>query len=97
MTATIQLAPSGKKVPCEPGDTVLSSLERSGYALPNNCRAGACGECKTKVVSGEVDQGVVLDMALSAAEREAGFRLMCMAKPIDDVVEIEYGTDDAMP
>lgn len=95
--STIKLAPSGKEVRCEPGDTVLSSLERAGYALPNNCRAGACGECKTKVVSGEVDQGVVLDMALSAAEREAGFRLMCMAKPIDGVVEIEYGTDDAMP
>lgn len=97
MTATIKLAPSGKEVPCQGGETVLGALERSGYALPNNCRAGACGECKTKVLSGEVDQGIVLDMALSADERAAGYRLVCMAKPIDDVIEIEFGTDDARP
>ena len=93
----IQLAPSGRAVRCEPGDTVLGALERSGYALPNNCRAGACGECKTKMLSGEVDQGVVLDMALSEADRAEGYRLMCMAKPTSDVVEIEFGTDDARP
>ncbi len=97
MSSTIQLAPSGKRVPCEPGDTVLGALERAGYALPNNCRAGACGECKTKVLAGEVDQGIVLDMALSADERADGYRLVCMAKPLDDVVEIEFGTDDAKP
>jgi CDP-4-dehydro-6-deoxyglucose reductase len=95
--ATIRLAPSGKDVRCEPGDTVLGALERSGYALPNNCRAGACGECKTKVLEGEVDQGIVLDMALSPDERADGYRLMCMAKPVSNVVEIEFGTDDAMP
>ena len=95
--ATIRLAPSGKDVRCEPGDTVLGALERSGYALPNNCRAGACGECKTRVLDGEVDQGIVLDMALSPDERADGYRLMCMAKPVSDVVEIEFGTDDAMP
>ncbi|MCP5022151.1 MAG: 2Fe-2S iron-sulfur cluster binding domain-containing protein, partial [bacterium] len=78
---TIRLTPSGKEVSSQPGDTVLAALERAGYALPNNCRAGACGECKTRVVGGEVDQGMVLDMALSPAERDDGLRLMCMAKP----------------
>ncbi|MCP3989118.1 MAG: 2Fe-2S iron-sulfur cluster binding domain-containing protein, partial [Actinomycetia bacterium] len=94
---TIRLTPSGKEVSSQPGDTVLAALERAGYALPNNCRAGACGECKTRVLGGEVDQGVVLDMALSPAERDDGLRLMCMAKPTSDVVEIEFGTDDAKP
>lgn len=93
----IRLYPSGKEVDCQSGDTVLSGLEKAGYALPNNCRAGACGECKVKVRSGEFDQGMVLDMALSEAERADGFGLMCMAKPISDVLEIEWGTDDAKP
>jgi CDP-4-dehydro-6-deoxyglucose reductase, E3 len=97
MTSTIRLSPSGREVRSEPGDTVLGALERAGYALPNNCRAGACGECKTKVLCGEVDQGIVLDMALSQDERAEGYRLMCMAKPIDDLIEIEFGTDDARP
>ncbi|RMH74731.1 MAG: ferredoxin [Actinomyces sp.] len=95
--SVIRLAPSGKEVPCPPGDTVLAALERAGYALPNNCRAGACGECRTKVLSGAIDQGVVLDMALSPADRAAGYGLMCMAKPVSPVVEIEYGTLDALP
>ena len=42
MTQSIRLYPSGRSVPCEEGDTVLVALERAGYALPNNCRAGAC-------------------------------------------------------
>lgn len=93
----IKLHPSGHEIECPPGDTVLASVERAGFALPNNCRAGACGECKVKVLEGEFDQGMVLDMALSAAEREQGYGLMCMAKPITEELVIEWGTADAMP
>ena len=97
MTHHIKLSPSGQTVVCEDGQTVLEALERSGYALPNNCRAGACGECKVKVLSGEFDQGFVLDMALSQDERAQGFGLMCMAKPLSGELEIEWGTEDAKP
>ena len=94
---TIKLHPSGRVVECPSGDTVLAALERAGYALPNNCRAGACGECKVKVLSGQFDQGMVLDMALSADERKQGFGLMCMAKPLSEELVIEWGTEDARP
>jgi CDP-4-dehydro-6-deoxyglucose reductase len=93
----IRLHPSGRVVPCQPGDTVLVALERAGYALPNNCRAGACGECKVRVRSGLIDKGFVLDMALSQDERGQGFGLMCMAKPVSSELEIEWGTPDARP
>ena len=93
----ILLHPSGREVECTPGDTVLAALEKKGYALPNNCRAGACGECKVKVISGHFDQGMVLDMALSQEERKQGFGLMCMAKPLSDELVIEWGTEDAKP
>lgn len=93
----IVMQPSGRAVECAYGDTVLMALEKSGYALPNNCRAGACGECKVKVVAGQFDQGMVLDMALSQEERRQGYGLMCMAKPISDELVIEWGTEDARP
>ncbi|MEX6724992.1 2Fe-2S iron-sulfur cluster-binding protein [Parapedomonas caeni] len=93
----ICLSPSGKVVESQPGDTVLAALERAGYALPNNCRAGACGECKVRVMSGDFDQGMVLDMALSQEERAQGYGLMCMAKPTSDRLVIEWGTEDAKP
>jgi len=95
--ARIVMQPSGKSVDCTSGDTVLMALEKAGYALPNNCRAGACGECKVKVLSGQFDQGMVLDMALSQDERRHGYGLMCMAKPISDELVIEWGTEDARP
>ncbi len=95
--ARIVIQPSGAAVACSQGDTVLMALEKAGYALPNNCRAGACGECKVKVLSGQFDQGMVLDMALSQDERRQGYGLMCMAKPISDELVIEWGTADARP
>ena len=97
MQQTIKLHPSGREITSLPGDTVLASLERAGYALPNNCRAGACGECKVKVLSGQFDQGMVLDMALSQEERRQGYGLMCMAKPLSAELVIEWGTEDAKP
>ncbi len=93
----IIMQPSGKEIECPSDQTVLSALEKQGYALPNNCRAGACGECKIKVLSGEFDQGFVMDMALPEEDREQGYGLMCMAKPLSDVLEIEFGTQDAKP
>lgn len=93
----IKLHPSGHEIQCAPGESVLSAVEKAGFALPNNCRAGACGECKVKVLEGQFDQGMVLDMALSPEEREQGFGLMCMAKPLSEELVIEWGTEDAKP
>lgn len=93
----IRLHPSGHAVEAPQGATVLEALEKAGYALPNNCRAGACGECKVKVREGQFDQGFVLDMALSQEERHQGFGLMCMAKPVSPELVIEWGTADAKP
>jgi CDP-4-dehydro-6-deoxyglucose reductase len=95
--STIRLHPSGRIVECEDGRTVLEALEKAGYALPNNCRAGACGECKVKVLAGQFDQGFVMDMALSQDERRQGCGLMCMAKPLSEELVIEYGTANAKP
>jgi len=93
----IRLYPSLKEIDYNEGESVLSTLEKNGFALPNNCRAGACGECKMKIRQGEIDQGFILDMALSQSEREEGYALMCMAKLKSDVLEVEWADVDARP
>ncbi|WP_413208105.1 2Fe-2S iron-sulfur cluster-binding protein [Rhodospirillum sp. A1_3_36] len=93
----IRMRPSGKELAVEEGESILGTLERNGFALPNNCRAGACGECKCKVLSGDFDQGLVMDMALSEEDRAEGWALTCMAKQTSDVLEIDFGTEDAKP
>jgi len=94
---TVTLSPSGQSVPVADDETVLVALEKGGYALPNNCRAGACGECKVRVLEGQFDQGFVLDMALSQEERKQGFGLMCVAKPLSDRLVIELGSAHMLP
>ena len=93
----IKLYPSNIEINCDDGQSVLSALEKHGHALPNNCRAGACGECKVKVRSGTFDQGFVLAMALKEDEKAQGFGLMCMARPTSDILEIEWGDETARP
>lgn len=93
MTKKIKLFPSEKEISIEDGESVLTALENAGMVLPNNCRAGACGECKIKVRAGEFDQGLVLDMALSPKERAEGYGLMCMAKLTGESLEIEFSDE----
>jgi CDP-4-dehydro-6-deoxyglucose reductase len=94
---TVTLSPSGQSVPVAEGETVLQALEKGGFALPNNCRAGTCGECKVRVIEGEVEQGFVMDMSLPQEDRKQGYRLICVATPISDNIVIEWGSADAAP
>jgi CDP-4-dehydro-6-deoxyglucose reductase len=82
--------PSKKEVPCLPNQSVLGALETAGLFLPNNCRAGACGECKVKVLKGTIDQGFILDMALTDQEKKDGYGLMCMAKIQSEELELSW-------
>jgi ferredoxin len=53
-------------------------LERSGIAVPNLCRAGVCGQCKTRLLGGLADHR---DLYLDAAEREPGGYIMpCVSR-----------------
>jgi CDP-4-dehydro-6-deoxyglucose reductase len=94
---TVTLSPSGQSVPIAEGETVLQALEKGGFALPNNCRAGTCGECKVRVIEGEVDQGFVMDMSLPQEDRKQGYRLICVATPISDDIVVEWGSANVAP
>ncbi|MGH3191731.1 MAG: 2Fe-2S iron-sulfur cluster-binding protein [Streptosporangiaceae bacterium] len=93
----IRLMPSGEEVEYRAQDTVLEALERAGYPLPNNCRAGACGECKAKVLDGAIDQGIVMRMALTEQEWADGYALTCVARSTSPTLGIHYDTVNALP
>lgn len=92
----IILSPSNTTIEIEDYETVLSGLERHGFVLPNNCRAGACGECKVKVLDGKFDQGFILDMALSQDDRACGMGLMCMAKVTSETLTIDFEKNNTL-
>jgi CDP-4-dehydro-6-deoxyglucose reductase len=86
MTFRITIEPSGHSCQAKTWDTLLQAALDAGLTLPYGCRNGACGACKGKILSGEIDHGNAQEHALSAAEREAGMALFCCATAQSDVV-----------
>ena len=81
--------PDNRIIPVKEDESLLDACLRDGLAMPFDCRNGGCGVCKCTVLHGEVELGACQESALTAAEREAGRVLACVAKPLSDV-EIEY-------
>jgi len=64
--------------------TILEIAEANGIAIPYDCRAAVCGQCKTRVLSGNVSMDA--DDALDASDRANGVALACQARCQDQVV-----------
>ncbi len=78
VTATVTFAKSGKSAPLPPDRTVLEVAEGIGVEIPNVCRAGVCGVCKTKLLAGSVTMAV--QDALTPEDKAKGLVLACQAK-----------------
>ncbi len=85
-THVITLPSGDKRFEADADETVLEAALRAGYVLPYSCRTGSCGTCKAMLTSGRVDYGVYQQQALSDAERDRGYALLCRAKPRSDLV-----------
>jgi CDP-4-dehydro-6-deoxyglucose reductase len=83
MDFSVKLEPSGHSYVVPAGQNILQAGLAAGYLLPYSCRAGGCTTCKGRVLSGQVDLGEI--RALSDDDREAGYALLCKAKPLSDV------------
>lgn len=86
MTFKIRIQSSGREFTAGEKETVLAAALRQGVMLPYSCRNGACGSCKGKLLSGQVDYGTYESKAMSDAEREQGHTLFCQARPLSDLV-----------
>jgi len=94
--ARIRLADSGAVLNAQPGETLLETLERSGYRPDFSCRAGACATCRLKVLAGKVhDSGE--NNALTPGERAQGYVLSCVGEPQGDVTLATAGPQVAAP
>ncbi len=82
--ATLEFSRSGRSVSELHGQTVLEIAEEQGIEIPYECRAGVCGQCKTRLLRGNV----VMDTedALDSADRAQGLILSCQARCLDDVL-----------
>jgi len=81
----ISVQPSGIQFDAQPDESLLAAGIRQGIGLPYGCKDGACGSCKCKLVSGQVQQSNFQRKALSEEEEAQGFVLTCSARALSDV------------
>lgn len=86
MSAHVTIQPSGHEFFVDGNDTLLDAALRNGVSLSYGCSNGNCGECRARVVSGEVKKVRAHDYALKQADKDAGVILMCSYAPVNDVV-----------
>jgi ferredoxin-NADP reductase/anaerobic selenocysteine-containing dehydrogenase len=81
---TVEFADAGITALTNGRDSLLELAEAHDVDLDYGCRSGSCGDCKVKLVSGEVD--MTSEEGLETGEREAGYILSCVAHPKGDCV-----------
>ena len=68
--------------------TLLDVALAAGADLPFSCKGGVCCTCKAKVLEGKVE--MALNYALEPEEVEAGYILTCQARPLTDILNIDF-------
>lgn len=86
----VRLVPDHHEFLVEGADTILEAALRAGLSIGYGCSNGNCGECKARIVSGEVRDVRRHDFVISETERAEGYALLCSVAPITDLV-IEVG------
>jgi CDP-4-dehydro-6-deoxyglucose reductase len=94
MSAHVTIQPSGHEFFVESNDTILEAALRAGVSLNYGCSNGNCGECRARLMSGEVKKVHAHDYVLSQSEKDSGVFLMCCCAAVNDVV-LEAGVAGA--
>lgn len=88
MSAKIKVQPSGKQFEAQLHETLLESALRSGLAPAYSCNNGTCGECRARLISGELGEAQFHDYVFSNTDKQAGYFLLCRNSAATDL-EIE--------
>lgn len=88
MSNKITVRPSGHRFDAEPSETLLQAGLRAGLNLGHRCANGSCGECRARLLTGEVSSVGHHDFSFNEREKQQGWFLMCNSRALGDV-EIE--------
>lgn len=83
-TYRIQLQKLAAEFECRSDQHILHAAIAAGFRLPSSCSSGACGTCKTRKVSGQVDMKHA--GGIRQREIDQGWMLPCCSKPTSDIV-----------
>jgi CDP-4-dehydro-6-deoxyglucose reductase len=95
MTHRVRIEPSGHEFDVEGDDTLLEGALRAGLALDYGCGNGNCGQCRARLLTGEVHRTRHHDFTFGEADLLGGAILACAVAPASDIV-IEAGEADSV-
>ena len=81
---TVTFARSEKAAPLPPDKFVLDIADEVGVEIDNSCRAGTCGTCRVKLLSGRVTMAV--EDGLEPGDKEKSIILACQAKSTGNII-----------
>lgn len=83
-TLTVHIRDDVYEIPAKENETLLTSMERAGLNAPNKCRAGGCGFCHSKWISGKFRIAEDRD-GRREADKKFGFIHPCVTYPLEDM------------
>ncbi len=90
MEYTVTILPSGHQFTAHENESILESGLRAGHNLKYQCDNGSCGECRARLVSGEMNRIQNSDYYFTGLDRQLGYFLPCSFEAKSDL-EIEAG------
>lgn len=82
-TLTVHIQDQTYTVPADNRETLLTAMERAGLTVPAKCRAGGCGFCHSKLVSGTFSIAGADKRRL--ADSKFGYLHPCCSYPDSDI------------
>lgn len=82
----VQLVPGNQHFRVEGEETVLEAALRAGVSISYGCSNGNCGDCRARILAGEVRKVRPHDYVFSEGEKMANHALMCSVTPVSDLV-----------
>jgi ferredoxin-NADP reductase len=89
-TELVLVARAGQEqgIQVESGQTILEAALAAGIDMPFSCAMGGCGACRVRLTNGDIEMEE--PNCLSRAERERGYVLTCVGRPLGPChVEVE--------
>lgn len=81
---TVRIRDQIHTIEAKENETLLTAMERAGIPAPNKCRAGGCGYCHSKWISGDYQVAEKRD-GRREADRKFGFIHPCVTYPMSDM------------
>lgn len=86
MAYQITFSPSGRQILVDSGETILEAALRAGVAVDYHCANGTCGDCRARIIEGDVGLCLHHDYTFKGADKLKPMLLMCRTQPASDMV-----------